>query len=370
MNAHSKVSVLLVADIHSEDLDTRFVQEWEGRPSVQKIAEVLEESGENVEILESPSKVLQKISEYSALAPEERPVLFHLVEGFLSRNREALLPALAEYFGFPHTGSDAYAQALSLDKHASKLWAQSIGVPTASWGIWERDVVPSTLPKEKSEISHSLDGFLGHRLPMESEFPVFWKPRYEGSSLGIGEENRIADSSSLATFLSTKAKSHSSWIWESYLPGEEWTLAGIGSSEEGYETSSVARIGLERSEESVYGEKTKTKASMPEVLHFDLDPERENRIRRFSEECCRSLGISGAVRLDWKADEKGNPNFLEWNLTPGLSAYYSSYPICYSRSIGTYSELMNRLLKIAREEFRTDRFAYTKLMREAFSLRV
>ncbi|TGJ98291.1 D-alanine--D-alanine ligase [Leptospira langatensis] len=364
MTPSSFPSVLIVADIQSPNFEKKNMQEWEDLESVLEIRSKLEELGEKVEILESPSKLLQKLSEFSDLAFEARPVLFHLVEGFLSRNREALLPSLAEFAGFPHTGSDAYAQTLSLDKHLSKLTASSLGIPTASWGILEINSVedPTKFPNSQSPHpnSSSLIGFRGSGLPSGSEFPIFLKPRFEGSSLGIGEENQIIDISSLQEFLDSKLRTHSSWIWETYLPGEEWTVAVIGSTKLGYRVSSVARIDLEGSPEEVYGEITKTKLSMPEKLHFDLDENRSRWIQEASLALCRSVGTSGAVRLDWKADRNGVPNFLEWNLTPGLSSYYSSYPICYSMDFGSYSQLLAELLMIAREDFTTERFSYSR----------
>ncbi|TGK36603.1 D-alanine--D-alanine ligase [Leptospira andrefontaineae] len=363
MNSDSP-SVLIVADIQNPDLDPKDTQEWEDRNSVEEIKRCLEELGEKVEIVEFPSKLLQKLSDYSNLEPQNRPVLFHLVEGFRSRNREALLPGLAEYSGFPHTGSDAYAQILSLDKHLSKLFCVSAGVPTSPWGLVEKDSVEDTTSVDQNKGQNLDSAFLGSRLPLESEFPVFFKPRFEGSSLGVGEENLILDSAALDQFIQSKFQEYSSWIYESYLPGEEWTLAVIGSPKYGYKASQVARIGLENSTEKIYGEITKTKLSMPEKLYFDLDKERSEYIQKNSLELCKLLKTSGAVRLDWKADSEGKPMFLEWNLTPGLSSYYSSFPICYSESFGTYSDLMKELLEIAREEFLTERFHYSKQKKE------
>ncbi|TGK00488.1 D-alanine--D-alanine ligase [Leptospira selangorensis] len=363
MNSDSP-SVLIVADIQNPSLDPKDTQEWEDQSSVQEIKRCLENFGEKVEIIEFPSKLLQKLSDYSNLEPQNRPVLFHLVEGFRSRNREALLPGLAEYSGFPHTGSDAYAQNLSLDKHLSKLFCASAGVPTSPWMICEKDSVEDTTNLARNIARNSDSVFRGVRLPLESEFPVFFKPRFEGSSLGVGEENLISNQADLNQFLQSKFNEYSSWICETYLPGEEWTMAVIGSPTYGYKASMVARIGLENSTEKIYGEITKTKLSMPEKLYFDLDKERSDLIQKNSLELCKLLKTSGAVRLDWKADAEGKPMFLEWNLTPGLSSFYSAFPICYSESFGTYSDLMKELLEIAREEFLTERFLYSKLKKE------
>ncbi|EPG74790.1 D-alanine--D-alanine ligase C-terminal domain protein [Leptospira fainei serovar Hurstbridge str. BUT 6] len=341
-------SVLLVADVYDSDLAQNLTQEWENLESIEYIKSCLEESGELVELVGSPPDLLNRLSFFTTLPFSERPVLFHLLEGFLSRNREAWLPALAEYFGFPHTGSDAYAHTLSLDKHASKLFSRSLGIPTANWGCIEGI--------DFYEEMNSVQGF-----PDDSEFPIFLKPRYEGSSLGIGQSNIVSSRASLNQFLQEKGNSHSSWIWESYLPGEEWTVAVIGSPKEGYRVSQVARICLENSDETVYGQLTKTKSSMPERLIFDLDPERSELIRSFSLSLCRKVRTTGAVRLDWKSTLSGHPQFLEWNTTPGLSPFYSSFPICYTREFGNYSSLLSDLLRMARSEFQEERFGYAKM---------
>ncbi|EQA37561.1 D-alanine--D-alanine ligase C-terminal domain protein [Leptospira inadai serovar Lyme str. 10] len=341
-------SVLLVADVQETDLPPNLTQEWESLESIDYLKSCLEESGERVESVGSPSDLLERLSFFSTLPFSERPVLFHLVEGFLSRNREAWLPALAEYFGFPHTGSDAYAHTLSLDKHASKLFSRSLGIPTANWGCVEG-------------INFEESGDFIEGLPDGSEFPVFLKPRYEGSSLGIAQSNMVTNHDSLKQFLREKGNFHSSWIWESYLQGEEWTVAVIGSPKEGYRVSQVARICLQNSDETVYGQRTKTKSSMPERLIFDLDVERSTLIRSFSLLLCKKVRTMGAVRLDWKSTADGYPRFLEWNTTPGLSPFYSSFPICYTREFGNYSSLLSDLLRMARSEFQEERFAYAKI---------
>ncbi|PJZ69008.1 D-alanine--D-alanine ligase [Leptospira perolatii] len=357
--SESSPTVLLIADIleSHNDLPGALTQEWEGAASVNSIKEQLETEGEIVELVESPSELIGLLHKFRNLPLNEKPVLFHLVEGFLSRNREAWLPALGEYSGFPHTGSDAYAQSLSLDKHASKLIALSLGLPTADWGIWDS----SGDDNSKEVHVSSIPGFKGLRLPAEADFPVFYKPNGEGSSLGISDENHIQNLESLYRFLEKKSYLYGSWVWESFLPGEEWTVAIIGSPELGYRASNVGRVELDNGLESVYGERTKTKSSMPERLIFDLDQTREANIQELSIRLCEFIGTAGAARLDWKANHRGEPQFLEWNLTPGLSPYYSTFPICYTHSFGTYSEMLKELIDIAREEFRTERFSYSKI---------
>ncbi len=99
---------------------------------------------------------------------------------------------------------------------------------------------------------------------------------------------------------------------------------------------------------------------MPETLVFDCPKDLEVIIQQQSVLFCESLGTSGPARLDWKLDSLGNPIFLEMNLTPGLSPFYSTFPICYRHSLGDVKNLIQEILKIARLEFETDRFLYSK----------
>ena len=52
----------------------------------------------------------------------------HAAEGRRGRFREAFYPALFEELGFPYTGSDAWALAVTLDKSLTKLMLREHGV--------------------------------------------------------------------------------------------------------------------------------------------------------------------------------------------------------------------------------------------------
>lgn len=99
---------------------------------------------------------------------------------------------------------------------------------------------------------------------------------------------------------------------------------------------------------------------MPEALIFDCPSGLEMFLQERSRLLCSFLGTSGPARLDWKLDSLGNPYFLEINLTPGLSPFYSTFPICYRWSLGDEKNLLQEILKIARLDFETDRFLYAK----------
>lgn len=70
-----------------------------------------------------------------------------------------------------------------------------------------------------------------------------------------------------------------------------------------------------------------------------------------------AIGVFGFGRADWKLNARGEPVFLEMNLTPGLSPFYSSFPISYMRD---YKEMVMEILSIALAEYRSSSRAYGK----------
>ncbi|TGM99378.1 D-alanine--D-alanine ligase family protein [Leptospira yasudae] len=364
-------TVLLYADLHEfeGEIPSRYKQEWESEASVDSISKLLSDMGERVELVTTPEELLETLQVYARLGRKERPVLFHLMEGFRSRNRESLIPAVAELFGFPHTGSDGYAQNVSLDKNLTRIFADSIGLPVAP-GFLVRSRNPIGEDSKSASVANR-NSFLKNdrllseasfELPKNFSFPAFVKPAGEGSSLGIGEQNIVHDLRELRAFLSESPEEFFPYLVESYLTGTEYTISLMGSGTLGYRVTKAGRLILQDSlkVENVYGEKTKSKDVMPETLAFDCPSRLETFLQEQSLHLCKSLGTSGAARLDWKLDSLGNPFFLEINLTPGLSPFYSTFPICYRQSLGDEKTLFQEILNIARNEFETDRFLYSQ----------
>lgn len=47
------------------------------------------------------------------------------------------MPALCEIFHLPYTGSDAFAMVLTLDKHITMLYAESLGIHTPKGFLYQ-----------------------------------------------------------------------------------------------------------------------------------------------------------------------------------------------------------------------------------------
>ncbi len=322
------MNVFLLVDIYeSSNLDFTYIQEWESLESIQVIKHTLEELGHEVYIFEPIKEKNKLLSELSKIKPSEKKytILWNLVEGFFSRNREAYVPSLAEFLGFPFTGSDAYAQIISLNKYLTKQIANEIRIPTCKSLLWMN-------PNEPLELL---------------DFPFFIKPNGEGSSLGISQKNIIYSIKDWQIFLNSLDERFFPLLLEEYLPNTEYTV-GILGSRKNLKPTRVLEV---RYPHLVYGSETKSKSKMPETFHLISNTQKENLIQEASIQLAKKLGVSGYARVDWKEDKEKNPKFLEINLTPGLSALYSALPICAKFSGISYSQLLENILKFALEDY-------------------
>jgi len=322
------MNVFLLVDIYeSSKLDFTYIQEWESLESIQVIKHTLEDLGHKVYIFEPIREKNKLLRELSKIKPGEKKytILWNLVEGFFSRNREAYVPSLAEFLGFPFTGSDAYAQILTLDKYLTKQVANELKIPTCRSHLW-------ISPNESLQLL---------------DFPFFIKPNGEGSSLGVSQKNIIYSIKDWELFINSLDEKFFPLLLEEYLPNKEYTVGILGSRNNLYPT----RVLEVRYPSLVYGSEIKSKSKMPESFHLTADTQKENFIQEASIQLAKRIGVSGYARIDWKEDKQENPKFLEINLTPGLSSVYSALPICAKFSGISYSQLLENIIKFALEDY-------------------
>src|SRR6187549_3701359 len=114
--------------------DSEEEAEFDTRETVEALAGALERLGHRVERIEVSGPASRTVSRLEAYSPD---LIFNTAEGRRGRFREAFFPALFEELGFPYTGSDAYALAVTLDKQLTKLILKEHGIRTPGWQFVE-----------------------------------------------------------------------------------------------------------------------------------------------------------------------------------------------------------------------------------------
>ena len=136
---------------------------------MQYLQNTLEQSGHYVLPVGAPHSFARMLREDKL---KDIDIIMNFGEGFLSRNREGIVPALCEIFHLPYTGSDAFAMVLTLDKHITMLYAESLGIHTPKGFLYQPQF-------------HTLDELETLSAQAGITYPLVVKPNREGTSMGL-----------------------------------------------------------------------------------------------------------------------------------------------------------------------------------------
>jgi len=147
-------------------------------------------------------------------------------------------------------------------------------------------------------------------------FPLFVKPRWEGTAKGIDAGSRVEDATALAARVGLVTERYRQpALVESFLPGAEYTVTLVGNDPpEVWPTlqRALARdsgIGLHAVEaEGAPAPPHHAPGELGGALEAELG---QLALRAFSALRCRDF-----ARLDFKLDAEGRPRFLEINPLP------------------------------------------------------
>ena len=188
-------------DLHQPDL----YAEWDEPATIDAVERALSSVGQ-VHRLEADSSFPARLS---LLRPD---FVFNIAEGLYGASREAHVPAICEFLGVPYHASDPLTLGLALHKGRTKEILSYRGVPTAAFTL-----------------AHSAADARRVKLP----FPLFVKPAYEGSGKGISTRSLCRNRSELVQQVSHLLATYSEPVLiETYLPGQEFTVAILGNGDE------------------------------------------------------------------------------------------------------------------------------------------
>lgn len=254
--------------------------EFEPESTIRAMEKAVYRAGHRPLRIGSPRKMLYDI-------PETGPdLIWNIAEGYGTRNREAWAPVLCELHGIPFLGSDALTLSVALDKALTKHLARSLDIPTPDWQVVTSAVQAPALP-----------------------WPVFLKPRYEGTAKGISERSIVHNRQEFRRESQRLLDLYEQDVLaECFMEGPEFTCAMAGSPLKPLPV-------LERSlHDSGIG--SHAMANRGDRLGHALTSDLEETISRWSGTLCRFLGVLDFARLDFKMTAGGELMFLEINPLP------------------------------------------------------
>lgn len=315
--------------------ETEKEAEYDSAETVNAIALALEACGHEVEKIEVSGPASNLLERLEAIDPD---IIFNTAEGDRGRMREAFYPALFEELGIPFTGSDAYTNAITLDKWLTKLLIQRAGIDTARGMLVTVRNFETTIER-------------GAGLA----FPVIVKPNHEGSSKGIYNNtftsSVIKEPRELPAALKAALRAYPDGVLvEEYIDGADVAVGfieGVGHDD-----------GLLTPVEMIY----ETSAERPNIYDYRLknvEPGKVQyrcpanlprdvaaRLRQISHEAIRTIGLRDLARLDFRVTAEGRIYLLEVNALPALAT--SSSMFVATAQVGlTYQATIGAVLNAA-----------------------
>jgi D-alanine-D-alanine ligase len=315
---------LRLADVRETEKEA----EYDSAETVNAIAAAIEAAGHEVEKVEVSGPASNLLERLETIDPD---VIFNTAEGHSGRMREAFYPSLFEELGIPYTGSDAYTNALTLDKWLTKLVVQRAGIDT-----------PRALLVTPRNFESVIERGAG------LAFPVIVKPNHEGSSKGIYNSSDAARGGSdtarggigssvvkeprdLPAALKLALRQYPDGVLvEEYIEGLDIALGyleGVGH-DNGLLTpvELLIETGTERPF-NIYDyrlknlEPGKVQYRCPANIPRDVAA----RLRSISSEIIRTLGLRDLARLDYRVTPEGRIYLLEANALPALCSSSSLF---------------------------------------------
>ena len=299
----------------------------------------LGEAGYAVQMIEiGRDGVWRRDGDELALAPGRglagSDVVFPVLHGPFGE--DGTVQGLLECLDIAYVGAGVLASALCMDKVCFKDLMAHAGLPQVAYrsaAIEDWTDAPDAVERELSELG----------------VPVFVKPARLGSSVGI---SRVAAAGELSAALRGAFAHDPLVIVEAAAAGLEVECSVIGNEEP--IASEPGQILLAAGERGWYDYEAKySPGGMELIVPARITPRARERVRELAVTTFRRAGCCGLARVDFFVD--GDDVLVnELNTMPGFTQT-SVFGSLFAASGIAYPELMDRLVKLARERYEVQR---------------
>lgn len=301
---------------HDSDAD------WEEPATVKAVSEGLSRAGHEVADLGNPLRLTE---------PEVRAstdLVFNLCEMHGLRHREAIVPAMCEFFNLPYSFSPPDAMIAALDKNLANLLVRQAGGYVPDWVL-----LPSLSTGDS--LQALLDGG-----------PVIVKPVAEGGGMGISA-SAVGDSKEVV--LRRVAHVHLVYqqpaLVQRFASGPELTVAVLETDEGPIALQPIEATDLDGGPLSLYGHEQKEAAARLVRWRPVTDDRLDIEAQQLALLSFSALGCRGAARIDMRHDPtEGSLGFLDANPLPHLHPEVGDFCRSASAADWTYVELLEAIV--------------------------
>ena len=296
--------------------------EFDHPDTIKVIARAIESNGFSVKRIGNVSNLLDSFDKLNV------DIVFNISEGLAGRNRESQVPMLLEMAGIPFVGADALSLGISLDKLMAKKIFMAENIPTPKFVVVET-------PEQLRRLDHM-------------KFPLFVKPRFEGSSKGLTESSRVENTEDLKKQVELIVDTYKQpALIEEFIRGKEFTVAVIGNHPP--EALPIVQIKIDgklKLNDKFYTFGHIKDDALEYVCPAPISKALEKKISDLAVRTYRAIECKDFGRVDIRVDEKDNPYVLEINPLPSLSTADVFMDIAKVLGI-SYDAMIGRILKAA-----------------------
>ena len=289
---------------------------WVRNPANRKVA-ISPVRGEGLLIFEGDGVTRQQID-----------VAFPVLHG--ENGEDGTVQGLLQLAGIPYVGPHVAASAVAMDKTLTKLVADQAAVPQAAWQLVRR-----------SDLSGRMEKILD-QLENRFQYPMFVKPAGTGSSVGV---SKAANREALAAALATAGRFDDKILVEEFIRGQEIEVAVMGNENPVASVCGEIDSGADFYDYDAKYVTDTSVAYIPARIPEDV----AEHVRDMAVKVYKAIGCQGLSRVDFFVTHGDNRVvFNEINTIPGFTSI-SMYPKLFTASGIPYSQLIDRLLELARE---------------------
>ncbi|MCP4038892.1 MAG: D-alanine--D-alanine ligase [bacterium] len=278
-----------------------YAVEYEPESTVAAIEAGFSQLGHRTVRIGTPHDLLAAIAQGSTC---ELDAAFSIAEGRGPRTREGWAPSLLEMAQIPALGSDALTLSLSLDKAWTNRTVAAAGIRVAPGCVMGGE-------------AQAREG----ELP--APFPLFVKPRWEGTSKGIRPSSKVESRDALAREVVRITSDYDQpALVEAFVAGAEYTVSVVGNDPP--RALPVLQRALDEAtgigHHAIVGVHEELRDASAAVRDHELPgklgPELEAQLQSTALEVFALFECCDFARVDFRLDTEGRPVFLELNPLP------------------------------------------------------
>lgn len=271
------------------------------------------------------------ISQLLSQSSDGKPyvAVFPLLHG--PNGEDGTIQGLFEVLDIPYVGNGVLSASSSMDKLVMKQLFEHRGLPQLPY--------ISFLRSEYEKYQANILKLVNDKL----EYPVFVKPANLGSSVGISKCN---NENELKAGIKEAFQFDRKLVIEQGIDAREIEVAVLGNDYP--ETTWPGEV---VKDVAFYDYKSKYKDGKISLqIPADLDEDVQMTLRNMALEAFKATDCSGLVRADFFVTQDNQIFINETNAMPGFTAF-SMYPSLWENMGLSYSDLITKLIDLARERY-------------------